>query len=421
MRAVPIGCFLLVCLIARAPILAADWPQFRGPGGRGISTSPDAPIKWGPTQNIAWKTPLPGPGSSSPIVGGDRVFVTCYSGYGITPDQGQATDLKRHALCLDRNSGKILWSFVAEGKSGETPYTGRYIIMHGYASATPVTDGKNVYFFLARSGVFAFTVQGKRLWQFDAGTSAHDWGSGASPILAGDLLIVNASSESDQLIALDKNTGKQVWAARGMARAWNTPALVEPVKGKPELLAANQTHLRAFDPRSGAELWRCAAIRAAEICPSIVCDGQFAYQIGSPKGEAMAIRCGGGGDVTASAVKWRVNKGSNVSSPLLAGGHLYFANDKNGTLLCLNAATGDLVYEQRPEPRAGMIYSSPVLVNDKLYFFSRTAGCYIVAAAPAFGLLAHNPPLDSSNCSASPAIVDGRIYIRSDSAVYCIR
>jgi hypothetical protein len=421
MAARSIWCRVLVFLCISATGRAADWPRFRGPGGQGHAVGDVAPMKWGPGENIAWKTPLPGPGSSSPIVSGDRVFLTCYSGYGLAADQGNPADLKRHALCLDRATGKILWNISVPAPLPETVYTGRYIVMHGYASATPVTDGRTVFFFLAKSGVFAFDFNGNRLWHADVGAGAHDWGSGASPILLGDLLIVNAAAESDQLIALDKRTGKQVWAARGVARAWNTPAAADLGAGRMELLLANQSHIRSFDPRDGSELWRCAGIRAAELCPSIVTRGDTGYLVGSPKGETMAFRLGGKGDVSADAVRWRINKGSNVVSPVLHEGLLYFASDTRGTLHAVDAATGESVYEQRLDPRPGQVYASPVRVKDKLYYFSRTAGAYIVQTGSAFKLLAHNPPLDPASCSASPAIVDGQIFIRSDAAAYRIQ
>lgn len=412
------GSLLLMMAVAG---WSADWPRFRGSGGDGIVTGSDAPLKWGPQENVIWKTELPGPGSSSPIVSGGKVFLTSYSGYGLDAAQpGDPAKLKRHALCLNRADGKLLWSHAADAPLPEQPYGGPYITQHGYASSTPVTDGQRVFFFLAKSGVFAFTMDGKQVWQTNVGTNFHEWGAGASPVLYKNLLIVNAAFESDSLIALDKQTGKTVWSVRGMARAWNTPALVETGKGTPELVVSINGRLRAFDPQTGAELWHCKGIAAAELCPSIVAHQGILFVLGHPSGQAMAVRAGGRGDVTETHVLWRLNKGSNVTSPIYRDGHVYWASDNRGFAYCVKAETGEIVYEERWQPNAGQIYASPVLVGERFYYVSRMAGTFVVAAKPEFKLLAHSPPLDPSSFSGSPAVVDGQVFLRSDRYLYCV-
>ena len=235
-----------------------------------------------------------------------------------------------------------------------------------------------------------------------------------------DLVIVNAAMESDTLFALRKADGSVAWSVKGMARAWNTPALVHAGGERPELVVAINGRLRAFDPRDGKELWNCRGISAAELCPSIVARDGVIYLLGHPSGQAMAVRAGGRGDVTATHVVWQLNKGSNVSSPVWHNGHLYFANDSSAKLYSLKAASGEVVWEQQLQPRPDRIYASPVLVGDRIYFPTRNRGVFVIEAKPEFKLLVHNPPLDLTPFNGSMAISDGQIFLRSDLAVYCI-
>ncbi len=177
----------------------ADWPRFRGPNGSGVSADSNAtPVRWSPKENVKWKVELPGAGVSSPIVVGDRVYVTCYSGYGLDrQNPGDINDLTRHLVCVDRESGKILWDKSVKAALPEDPFSGIGVPAHGYASHTPVSDGENVYVFFGKSGALAFDKEGNRLWQTNVGSGSDDkrWGSSSSPILHDDLLIVTASAE----------------------------------------------------------------------------------------------------------------------------------------------------------------------------------------------------------------------------------
>lgn len=412
------GCTML---IAANLLAASDWPRFRGPQGNGTASG-IAPEKWSVTENIRWRTELPGAGSSSPIVAGGKVFLTCYSGYGLSETApGEPQALRRQAVCLDLETGKILWSQVAEPTGPQTPYQGRYITTHGYASSSAVTDGQHVYFFLGDSGVFAFTLDGKLKWQGTVGSASHDWGSGASPILEGDLLIVNGASESDALVAFNKTTGAVVWKHKGIPRAWNTPLVIDGRNKKRELLLAINGRVLGIDVQSGTEVWRAKGIAAAELCPSFIAQDGVAYLIGSPKGEGMALRLGGTGDLGAANEVWRIPKGSNVGSPVLKDGHLYFANDSRGMLYCVKAATGEMIYEERLPGRGDRFYASPLLVGDKLYYIGRSGVTYIVAAKPKFELLGTNSlAADNTVFNASPALVDGKLLLRSDRHIYCI-
>ena len=256
------------------------------------------------TENIAWKTQLPGPGASSPITLGDKVFVTCYSGYGLDENEpGDLEHLQHHVLCIDRAQGKILWDKTVKARLPETSYKG-FILRHGYASATPVTDGKALYVFFGHTGVFAYDLAGNQLWRADVGQRIHGWGSAASPILYKNLLIVNASVESGSLVALNTASGKEVWHAAGINMSWGTPLLVDLPGGRQELVVSVKDKVLGFEPASGERLWECDGVKDY-ICPSAIAHDGVVYITAGRKPESLAVRAGGRGDVSQSHVLWR--------------------------------------------------------------------------------------------------------------------
>src|SRR5262245_37148897 len=221
-------------------ISTGDWPQFRGPDGRATSQASNLPTTWSSSQNLIWRARLPGPGSSSPITLGDKIFLTCYTGYGVDASApGHQDNLRRHLLCIDRATGRILWDQDVQPKLPEFEYQGR-LTLHGYATSTPVADASRVYVFYGKSGVLAYDHDGKQLWQTDVGSGTHQWGSATSPIIYKNLVIVNAAVESGSLVALDKQSGKQVWHAGGIRQCWGTPGLITVDSGKQELVLSSQ-------------------------------------------------------------------------------------------------------------------------------------------------------------------------------------
>jgi hypothetical protein len=396
---------------------AGPWAQFRGPNGSGASAERGLPVTWGPQENIAWKAELPGAGASTPIILGDRIFLTCYSGYGVPGrPEGEIGQLKRHLVCLSRRDGKVLWNkpLAARMPEQEAIREG-----HGYATNSPVTDGERLYVFLGTSGVVAFDLEGTPLWKADVGAKTSGWGTAASPILHGDLVIVNASVESESLVALDKRTGKETWRAGGIKESWNTPILAA-VGGKTELVVAIFGKVLGFDPATGEALWSSATDIGWYMVPSLVAGDGVVYCIGGRgTGGALAVRCGGRGDVTASHRLWTLKKGSNVSSPILHDGHVYWAHENEGILFCVEAKTGRVVYEERLD-RAGQIYASPVLADGRLYYTSRGGRTFVVAAKPTFELLATNELGRVGTFNASPAVAGGRLFLRTDQWLFCI-
>lgn len=397
-----------------------DWLQFRGPGGAGVAAGSAAPVKWGPEENILWKTELPGAGASSPVLVGGRIFLTSYSGYAVPgADAGDIRQLKRHLLCLDRATGRRLWNRDVEARQPETE---RIREDHGYATSTPAADAGRVYAFFGTSGVFAFDHDGKKLWQADVGARINKWGSAASPVIAGDLLIVNASIESESIVAFDRETGERVWTAAGIRDAWNAPILVDVPGGTPprELVVVMFQKVLGLDPATGDRLWSCDTGINWYMVPGLVADSDgVVYCIGGRTGGALAVRAGGRGDVTASHRLWTGTRGSNVSSPVLSNGHLYWAHENRGEVYCARAKTGEIVYEQRLE-RAGQIYASPVLSGGNVYYTTRDGRTFVVAATPEFKLLSVNELEPRGTFNASPAVGDGRLYLRSNRYLYCI-
>lgn len=396
---------------------AADWPGFRGPDGMGKSSAQGLPEKWSADEGIAWKTPLPGPGASSPIVFGDRVYLTCWSGY-LVPDepQGSLDELKRHLVAVQLSDGKIVWDKTVQAKLPEE----RSIRDHGYAANTPAADAERVYVFFGKTGVFAFDHSGEQVWQADVGSNTSGWGTAASPVIYKDLLIINASVESGSLIALDKTTGEERWRADGINESWNTPIIATAKNGRQELIVAKQGKVLAYAPDTGEPLWNCDTDIGWYMVPSIVAADGVVYCLGGRSGTAaLAIRTGGEGDVTRTHRLWTSESGSNVSSPVVHGGHLYWMNDQRGIAYCAKVESGEVVYEQRLD-RAGQVYASALLADGRLYYLTRNGVGFVLAAQPEFEQLAANELGDRSTFNGTPAVAGSRLLIRSDKYLYCL-
>ena len=404
---------------------AGDWPRFRGPDGSGVSSETGLPTEWSETQNLAWKATLPGPGSSSPIVAGDRVLVTCYSGYGVSKSNpGDPKNLVRHLVCLNLRDGRPLWQQTIQASVPEDPYEGM-LTEHGYASSTPLADGQQVFAFFGKSGVYAFDLEGKPLWRTNVGTGSAimGWGSGTSLVLHKNLVIVNANTESESLVALDRKTGREVWKAeaKGYTGSWRTPELADRPGGKKELVVFMPGEVWSLHPDDGGVLWYCTGISGAATT-SVVAKEGIVYVIGGgPMGSgSAAIRSGGRDDVSASNILWKQRTGSYVPSPLLLDGHLYWVEDR-GTACCLKADTGREVYRQRL-PEAGGVYASLVAADGKLFAVTRRNGTFVLPAGPEFKVLARNRfSSDATDFNASPAVAQKSLLLRSNQALYCIR
>jgi outer membrane protein assembly factor BamB len=458
MFCIMLGLAIITLCTGFAP--GSDWLRFHGPDGSGIS--PDTqplPVKWSATENLKWKRELPGPGSSSPIVVGKRVFVTCWTGYGVDRDNaGDQKALRRHLICLDCDTGNVLWDKSIEPVLPEDPFTGMFT-QHGYASHTPVSDGQRVYAFFGKTGVLAFDLDGKQLWQMGVGTGSgpKGWGTASSLILYKNLVVVMASAESESLVALDKETGKEVWREKnsGFSGTWGTPILVDCGKGRTDLVIAVPYKVWGFNPDDGKLRWQCEGLPTDSICTSAVARDGVVYvlETGPRGGGTMAVRAGGEGDVSKTHVVWRGKERSRIGTPVVDGGRIYWFGGR--TANCVDAATGKEVYQTRvggesaaagPDPakpgpggpgpgpgrkpggfggRGGGFgsqdYSSPVLANGKIYYLSRLGEAYVYGAGPEFKLLGQNRfAADGGDFSSTPAVSDGKLFIRSSKYLYCV-
>lgn len=413
-------------LVNRAPKssgeLTSAWTQFRGPNGSGIGRVANLPVRWSDTENLLWKYKLPGPGASSPIAIDGKVILTCYSGYGVLETSAGFRNLQRHVLCLDASSGRLLWDYTAplseNPNARVSPYSG-FIREHGYSSSTPVTDGRNVYLQFGSSGILVLTLDGREFWKqpVSVGNGTHSWGSGASPILFKDLLIVNASVESGMIGALNRTTGEVVWKRDDVQRCWGTPVIARAIDGSPELVLSAEKEVFALNPEDGTDLWRCDGI-GDYVCPSVAVGPNRVFAIGGRAGQGIAIRTGGKGDVTKSHVAWSTNKGSNIPSPLYHDGHFYWVSNK-GIGYVLKAESGEIVTQRRL--MTGTIYASMISGDGKLYVVSRDNGTFVYKASPLLEVITQNR-FDSARgqFDATPALYDGKIFLRSTRYLYCV-
>ena len=406
-------------LLSNAPVTgkAGDWSGFRGPTGMGNSAATGIPLTWSETENIAWKAALPGAGASSPVVFGDRIYLTCYTGYFVPHEPGgKVEDLKRHLLAIDRQTGKILWNQAVDAKLPEE----QRIRDHGFAASTPAVDADRIYVFYGKSGVLAYDHSGKQLWAADVGSKTHGWGSSASPVLYKDLVLINASVESQTLVALDRTTGKERWHLDGVRESWNTPVLAKSPSGSDELLLAIKGKVLSLTPESGQQLWSCNTDISWYMVPSIVAGDGIVYCLGGRSGVAgLAVKQGGSGDVTSTHRLWTSVKGSNVTSPVLHDGYLYWMHEQRGVAYCAKGTTGEVLYEQRLDG-AGQVYSSAILADGRVYYLTREGRTFVIAATPEFKQLAVNDLKDGTVFNSSPAIDGNRLLIRSDKYLYCI-
>lgn len=420
---------LAALLLALAlPLLAAepDWPRFRGPNGSGIATGAQPPTTWSDTQNVKWKTELPGPGTSSPILVGDRVFVTCWTGYGVTKGK---SPLSRELVCVDRASGKVKWTRAVAGETQVDHYEG-YLPEHGYASHTPTSDGESVFVYFGRSGAAAFDLDGKQLWHVKLGDGANqkNWGSAASPVLYKDTVIITASEEAHAVVALDKKTGKEVWRAPGAALEYvfGSPALAGTPTA-PELVFALPEELWALNPDTGKLRWFATTGLPGNIAPSVVVGEGVVFAFGGfPQLGAVAVKTGGKGDVTISHRLWQTRNSTYVPTPVLHEGRLYVVTDQ-GFALCLDAQTGEQVFKERlpgasASGRGGKpFYASAVLANGNLFAVSRRNGTFVIEAKPQFKLVAQNSfASDATQFNATPAVSGKELFLRSDKFLYCV-
>ncbi|WP_283433510.1 PQQ-binding-like beta-propeller repeat protein [Neorhodopirellula lusitana] len=417
-RFVSLAALVALFLLTGATVgFADDWTGFLGPDGAARSTE-TVPTKWSDSENLLWKVNLPGSGSSSPVVVGDRVIVTCYLADGSTP--------KRQVICVDKNTGESLWTVDFPVDYREDGYRG-YITEHGYASNTPVADDENVYVFLGKGGVHCISLDGKRNWSADVGkgTSNRQWGSAASLTLYQDTVIVNAAEEAKAILCLDKATGKEVWRQNAdmLELTYGTPRIVSPESGDDELVISVPGEIWSMSPVTGKLQWYATSPMTGNVSPSVIVDGDTIYSFGGYRASgSIALKVGGRDDVTDSHVLWTNRSSSYVATPLLINKRLYWVDDR-GIAYCTSAEDGEVVFRERVGSleNGRPVYASPILIGDKIYIVTRRSGTLVVNPGDTFDVIAQNKfASDNTDFNASPAVSDGKLYLRSNQALYCV-
>jgi outer membrane protein assembly factor BamB len=399
---------------------AEDWPAFLGPNGSARSDD-EVPKTWNDSENLLWKIDLPGSGSSSPIIVGGRIIVTCYVA-------GDAA--KRQVICFDKHTGNEQWSVDFPIDYSEDGYQG-YITEHGYASNTPVTDGENVYVFLGKGGVHSITLDGKKVWSVDVGKSSSNrqWGSAASLLLYKNTVIVNAAEEARAILALDKTTGKEVWRtdADMLELTYGTPRIVDLQNGESELVISVPEEIWSLNPATGKLKWYATSPMTGNVSPSVIVAGETIYSFGGFRASgSMAVKAGGGTadnkDVTDTSVLWNNKSSSYVATPLLHEGRFYWIDDR-GIAYCTSAKDGEVIYRERVgNLESGRpVYASPVLIGKYIYVVTRRSGTIVIAPSNEYKPIAQNKfTSDETDFNASPAVSDGKLYLRSNQSLYCI-
>ncbi len=420
--------FILVSVLTGSLWAVESWPQFRGQGG--LATAPEGariPLVWGDKENLKWKTAMPGPGSSSPVFTGKRLFVTCYTGYGTSREEvGSARDLGRMLVCLDRSDGRVLWKKSIDLANPEDPYRG-YLMEHGYASSTPATDGKNVFVFTGKSGLHAFTVEGKLRWSKLVGdrSSNRRWGSAASPVLYRNLVIINAADEARCLIAFDKDSGDEKWRyqSKELELAFGTPQITIAGDGSDELVLSIPHELFALDPATGKRKWLARTRVPGNVSPSVVITDDMICAFGGyPRKMSIGLKRGGSGDVTGN-LQWDSKVTTYVPTPLAYGKNLYWVND-SAEAICMDIATGKVMSKRTvagiERSKRFSFYASMVRVGERLYAVSRHNGTFVFEANPGMKQIAQNRFDDRSDFSGTPALAKDGLYLRSGKFVYSI-
>lgn len=428
----------MVTLFLATAAFAQNWPSFRGPGATGVLDTPrGVPISWdvAANRNIAWRTEIPGLGHSSPIVWGDRVFVTTALSsdpkavfqYPLAGQLDTRTDLAKQQFkiyCLDRHTGKILWEKVAAERA---PAVARHP-HNSYASSTPATDGKRVVAFFGSEGLYAFDLEGKMLWQQDVGpldqgafdVPEYKWGSASSPIIYKDLVIVQCDQQKGSFVAaFDAVTGKPRWRTqRDAIPSWATPTVYEGDK-RAELVTNGAEYFRGYDPATGAELWKIKGTSMISVPTPFAAHGLIYLASGYYRfiQPIVALKPGATGEVAAERVAWRTEKGAPyLPTPIVYGDYFYSFNHR-GILTVYNAATGERIYEQRLGD-GGAFASSPVATGGRLYAASEDGDVYVVKAGPTFELLAVNKM--NEVVMATPALSNGMLIVRGLNHVFGI-
>lgn len=420
---------LLIVFVCTSLTWAGNWPQWRGPSADGHCPETDLPLTFGAKETVRWKAALPDQGNSTPIVWGDRVFVTQASEKvwpPKPPSGGPAAAKKRSLLCFDRANGQLLWQ--RDTIYPETELT------HGtnpFCSASPVTDGKIVVVSHGSAGMVCYDFDGQELWRADLGKLEHIWGNASSPIIYKDLVILWAGpGERQFLLAVDKKTGQKVWqhqepggksGSKGSGEwlgSWATPLVVR-VGEQDELIVPCSRVLKAFNPATGELLWWCEGLGPLFYTSPVATSDGIIVAMSGFHGAALAVRAGGKGDVTKTHRLWHHTKGikQRIGSPVIVGDKVYIFCEP-GHAQCFDVKTGNEL-GKKDRLWEGKSWCSPILSGDRFYLPTWNGDVLVIKASPEFEVLAVNSLKE--NTHSSPAVSNGELFFRTYESLWCVR
>ncbi len=443
--------FTLVLFFLAQAALADNWGHWRGPTGNGAAENASPPTEWSDKKNVKWKVAIPGKGSGSPVIWGDKVFVVTAvnvageskpqeearrrpegdrdsqrrpSGRGRgrfgRPRGGSLVALDFRILCFDRKSGKVLWQ---QSAIKAKPHEGTHST-NGFASGSPCTDGEHVYATFGSRGLYCYTLAGKLKWKrtdFGKLTMRNGFGEGSSPTIAGDLLIVPWDHEGQSSVyALNKTSGKTIWrTSRDEPSCWATPLVVEH-KGKKQVVLNGQTCARGYDLATGKELWRCSGQTQRPVASPVAGNGLVFVGSGFRGSFLGAFRLDGKGDIEASkSVAWVIDRDTpDIASPLYSSGRVYFHKGKSGMLSCVDAATGKPHYTVERISGINSTYASPIAAGGHVYLTGRSGTTVVIKDAGKLEVVSTNSL--GEGVDATPAPAGRELFIRGEKHLFCI-
>lgn len=405
MNRLPAAGLALLALASAA--LAQEWPGWRGPLGDGTSKEASFPLKWSATEGVRWKVPLAGKGHSSPVVWGDRIYLTT-----CIEDRNE-----RRLVCLDRKDGRTLWDQLVVTVPMERKHN-----LNSFSSSTPVTDGRHVWLAFMEGkdfSIFCYDVDGKLKWKKRPGTFWSPHGFCSSPVLFKDLVIFNGDQDAEAwIVALDQATGEEKWRADrpNRTRSYVPPVIFEAA-GRKQLVLSGSKCVASYDPETGKQHWIIDGPTEQFVASMVYAEGVFFITGGFPQYHVLGIRPDGSGNVTETHILWR-DKGQNVCSyvpsPVAWGPHFFIASD-TGFVSCFEAKTGKRLWNEKMSRH---VSASPVAAGGHLYFVDDAGATHVLKAGPTYEVVAKNEL--GEECYASPALSRGRIYLRSMKHLYCI-
>jgi outer membrane protein assembly factor BamB len=402
----------------------AFWGQWRGPLNTGASATAKPPVEWGEDKNVRWKVEIPGRGTSTPIVWGDRVYLLTASPVGADLAASHTTGrgpMRYMVMALDRKTGKTVWERTARE---EAPHEGTHQQFGTYASSSAVTDGEIIIASFESRGIYAYDMNGKQLWATDLGDKRmrNEFGEGSTPALHKDRVFVVWDHQGESFIAaLDRKTGKEVWRKnRQEIDSWATPLVVEHA-GKAQVITGAQNRVRAYDAASGEMIWEAAGLTPNPIPSPVSADGMVYLMSGYRGNNLKAVKLADAkGDITGTpALAWSLDRDTPyVPSPLLHDNVLYFLKGNTGVLSAFEAKTGKPLYQLQRIEGVPNVFASPVAADGKLFVLGQDGAAAVIKAGPTYERLATNKLEDRFD--ASPALAGNEMYLRGYRYLYCV-